>query len=392
MKKSSIFLALLLAASCSLIDGALPIGTPRAAEGAGGRYSSPDSAGPSRSKDTLLLVSAVVFDSSYDWQRDTAFGSVPCTVKLFKGSQEVISLPGGPEHHVGAAADGHHIIDGSLFTTYSFAGGTWIGRDGVQLAHWSEREYITGLSYREGVLYTRGVGSDGFCFRRDGTALLKIPGGEPFGNFGQDTYGPHGALYEDGGAVCFAYHCKSGESRQAYVVRDGEARLVLSSPNAKFVDLKLLSGEPALLYHNAGISTLEYLGKKYNISHSGMIHWEQAGVSMLDGSPVAVGRFTIRGDEGDFYGIGRDNTCQGIDGKPLFIYLDGSRWLCLDSAHPALHDSYLLGRACTCLVADSLAIALTPKDGISAPYTILRGEKTEYPIHGFLSGISMIIE
>ncbi|MBR4809841.1 MAG: hypothetical protein IK031_06145, partial [Bacteroidales bacterium] len=85
-----------------MLDPPLSMGGPRERE----RLSDSVSDGrKERRRDTLLLVSAVCYPEDYDWQRDTAYGRVPCSVKLFSGKREVLSVPAGPGTGVGASID-----------------------------------------------------------------------------------------------------------------------------------------------------------------------------------------------------------------------------------------------------------------------------------------------
>ena len=87
----------------------------RSAAGAGSRprHGSEEAAVPSKPlPDTLVYVSAVEFPEDYDWQRDTAYGTVPCRVSLFLEGERILSVPAGPGTFVGADPDRMRIREG----------------------------------------------------------------------------------------------------------------------------------------------------------------------------------------------------------------------------------------------------------------------------------------
>ena len=389
--KASLLCLLPVCVACSFLDPPLPMGFPRMADEPGLRMPG-DSVSAVPRKDTIFLVSAVSFPASYDWQRDSSYGSVECKVSLYKGREEVLSVAGGPGTHVGASPDGHHIIDGSLYTVFTDSSGTFVERDGEALASWPEREYLLGLLCRDGELHTLGRGS-GFTYRIDGKAVLKMASGSPFGSFGQDTYGSTGALYEDDGSVCFAYQTAVGPDRQAYIVRDGSPSLAMASSLVKFIDVKQIEGKPALLYLERDVSVLSYAGKTSNISQTGFLRWDSAGVLLVEGEVRVAGHFNVMHEEGrEFWGVGGDNFCYGFEEPALFLYTGSSGYVWLMASRPELSSSYFFGRDCGCMVGDSLALAFTPRDSLRPPFVKFRDRVTEYPMHGFLSGLSYVIE
>ena len=391
--KASILLLSLFCTACTLLDPPLSFGPRRDPYSGSGASAGSEADSTVAGKDTVFLVSAVSFPESYDWQRDTLFGSVSCTVHLFKGGTELLSFPGGPGTHIGASPDSHHIIGGSLFSVYSDGTGTYVSRDGELISSWPEKEYLLGLLYRDGVLHTLGR-APALTYRIDGEEMLRIESGEPFGSFGLDTYGPGGALYEDDGAVCFAYHLSPGVgNRQAYIVRDGISALVLNSPMVEFVDVKQIEGEPALLYQERGNSSMGWGGRIADISRKGTLRWDSAGIVLLDGEARVVGHYRTLGESGSgSWGVGGGDSCCEIDSEPLFIYCNESHFSALPAASPEIASSYFFTRDCGCLPGASLALALTPRDTLLAPYVSYRGSVTEYPLHGFLSGISYTVE
>lgn len=369
--------------ACALLDPPLGLGSPREGDELSQQASSgQEPGGPSR-RDTLLLVSAVCFPDDYDWQRDTAYGKVQCFVKLFRGVEEVLSVPAGPGTGVGASFDGHHIIGGSLYTVYSDSGGTTVGRDGERLAHWPEREVICGLLCRNGVLYTLGTGFDGtLTYRSNGIEQLSVAGGIAFGGFGVDTYGPTGALYEDDGAVCFAFRRASARGWTVCTVANGDVSEVLMlKDGADALDARSIDGRSLVLYNGAGRATLKSDEGFFWISGSG---WHDAGIIDWEGGFAALGVC-----KGGARAVANGTQFRKIADAADYIYSDGSGFVPL--ARGSYSDCLLLSRSCGALLGGNLAVALTPKDSSRSPYVLYKGIKTEYPVHGFISGIAFQI-
>lgn len=392
---SRAFVALIATAvfiSCSLLEPPLPLGYPRPRR-QGGFVQDAGNLPWASGRDSALYVSAACFPESYDWRRDSAFGAVACTVKLYRGIRPVLSIPAGPSERISVSPDRHHILGGALFTDYDDSRGTTVKRNGTTVGEWKDAEIIRGLLYKDGVLHTLGVSRSGgvLTYRRNGLAVLKLDRGEPLGGFSADTYGPSGCLYEDGGHVCFAYKTVTEGMNAVYVVSDGVPELLLSSPDIEILDAKILGGVPTVLYNQAGVSLLSAGRDHSNVGHSGGLFWLSAGVLTFEERPSVAGRYraTRTGKEG--YGLGWADVTYLMNIKTSYIYCDGTSWRSLVNPVPGYEDCYFFHRHCACLTAGGLAMALTPKDTARRPF-LVRGEDTyEYKIHGYLSGIGLTI-
>jgi len=347
-------------------------------------YDTPSSAGL---QDTVMLVAAVEFPLSYDWQRDSAYGNVSCTLRLFQGSKEQFSIPAGLGTTVGASPDGHHIIDGSLFSVYSDERGTYVGCNGITLCHWAEREIVSGLICSDGDLYTVGMphSGEGIIYRRNGQELLRDASGLLFGGFGNDTYGTTGALYRDGPDICFAYACKGEKSSQIFFVRNGSAGSGVTVQSRKLLDAKIIDGTEAALYNQVGHTMLRTGSVTRNITVNTGVYWTDAGIIRHDGRFCAAGRCDVWRDHTSAWGIGGDGYFLRIDAGTDYLYFHNGTYLPLDLSRYS--DCCFFGRNCACTLNGELALALTPKDPMLRPYTLYRGNRTEYPIFGFISCI-----
>ncbi|MBP5721231.1 MAG: hypothetical protein J6W82_09260 [Bacteroidales bacterium] len=379
MKTAFLFVpAVALATTCcSLLDPPLPLSDPRNSAHAS------DSSRAIR-RDTVFMVSAVSFPDNYDWQRDTAFGAVSCTLELYEGGKRVLSLPAGPSKRISAAPDRHHIIGGKLYSDYCDRSGTTVKCNGTTIGEWDDPEIIIGILPLEGTVYTLGRSNtgSGFSFRRNGNIILQSAGGVPLGGFGMDTYGPTGALYQDKGSICFTY--RYGDA--AYLVSDGVQTQLASEPGALFLDAKRLGGIPSVLFKYDGFTILLYDGYYVNIDFGGTFNWIEGGIFMHGGDPAVAGRVDSGGPGAGNLGVGLDGDYTSFGPDAEYVFIDGDSW------HPLKKPSgcYLFNRNCASFIDGEFALALTPTDG-SDPYLEVAGDTITYKLHGFLSGMAIDI-
>ena len=394
--RASSLLPIILLSSCVLLDPALPLGYPRALERSGSHGPSRGSAVGESSPDTTFYVSAISFPASYDWRRDTAFGATVCTLKFFRGKEQLLSVCGGPSKRISASPDRHHIIGGELFSEYSDIRGTTVKCNGETIAEWSGWESLLGLLRKDGVLHTlgRGPSSRWFTYRRDGVPVLKVDGGEVFGGFDRYTCGPTGALYEDGGSVCFAYKTTTGGVQSAYMVRDGEPEMVLGSPSVQVLDLKQIGGDVALYFREKTSAVLSFNGKPLDFSWGGRVIWSDGEILSLSGRPAVVGHFYRRVNKQYHFGVGGEDFNRTLQEPSDFFYYGKTEdeLLSFNQPRPGWESYYFFNRHCACMAGSELAAVLTPRVKDSGlPFLAFRKDTLRYNLYGFLSGVSVEI-
>lgn len=120
-------------AACSPLDVPLPGGDHRR-PGAGAAPVAPqipDLPEPAPPvPDTILYASAVRFPDDYDWQRDTAYSTVPFELILYRDDDPVLTLAWDAEACFGPDPDRHHLLDGHLYTDRMSGAQTRVGCDG----------------------------------------------------------------------------------------------------------------------------------------------------------------------------------------------------------------------------------------------------------------------
>ena len=107
--------------------------------------SGPEDPAPAPPPDTTVWLSAVRFPKDYDWQRDTAYGTAPFELVLYRDFAPELVLSFGPDACFVADPDRHHILSGHLYTERIADGCTRIGRDGRELFRFGQREFLVGL-------------------------------------------------------------------------------------------------------------------------------------------------------------------------------------------------------------------------------------------------------
>ena len=358
------------------------MGHPREGEG---RRPSGHQAADSKA-DTVLLVSALCFPSSYDWRQDSLFGQVSCTLKLFRGAEEALSLPAGPGTDFSSSPDTYHLINGSLYTECFNGTETVVCRGGERLASWRGKELLCGLMVKDGVLHTLGSSGGSLYYRRGGDLALKVDGAVPFGGFRTDTYGPTGAVYESADSVCFAFRTQHGE---VFAVTEGEPRAVFSNPYARVLDVKTVDGSVIVLYYQDGVLYYDSGAGGKRIFGKKGIGWDYAGLVMLKGEPAAAGRIIGPGEDGPDYGVAVARTLRQLGADTQYVYFDNDSYIPVSKGVELPADCYFLSRDCACLLpSGALALALTPRDTALAPYVLTSGKKQEYPVSGILTSVS----
>ena len=344
--------------------------------------------GPVFQLDTTVYYSAVRFPDGYDWQRDTAYGSVPFELLLYRNFEPVLALPSGPDACFVPDPDRHHLADGHLYTERMADGQTRIGRDGVELLRFPGREYLVGLLEDGEDLYTlsRPAKGAGFTFRRNGDILFRQPSGTPFGTLTDPSYGPSGALYRDQEQVCFCYASGKGLSQAFYAVRDGQAQqLEELPPGTTVLDLKLIRGQAVALRP-------DFQGERLD-----------EGRLWASGQALAVtGRFS---DGAGWYsgylkdGGAPERICREeaalyvASGRAGAVSADAAgdvRWYGPENGRESL-PCHFLTPACAAFLSGAPWLALTPRDTRHRPFVRAGTRVHEVDVNGYVSSLAVTV-
>ena len=183
---SGFTLALFLSFSCSIVE----LGKFGNADSDIWKGSShnPAPGGSSTPAKSSCYVTAVSYPDGYDWLRDEDRDAVRCSLVVFVDGVPRLKVPIGESRAVGADADLHRIMDGSLYSWSNSDDKTVVRRYGEVLFEYYSRESIRDVLLKDNDLYTLGVPSsgEGFSFRKNGETLFVRNSGYPFERLYQD--------------------------------------------------------------------------------------------------------------------------------------------------------------------------------------------------------------
>ena len=251
MKQVFQLLFLILFTGCELLDSGNFIGRKRSDILRDGSRNEP--ALPSSPQipqgDTLIYLAGVEFPKDYDWLRDTANGNVSFNLVLFVNGKKTISVPSGEEACLSPDPDMHFLVAGHLYTVFPVSGHTIVTCDGAELFRYEGEEVIKGFILQEDGICTLGQKKkgEGFSYRKNGVELFSSENGYVLGDMCEQGR-EYGALFYNGGAVCFIYYLPvvgaSSGYRSWFVVEDGVQREVKPIRTlAEIFDVGIIDGK-----------------------------------------------------------------------------------------------------------------------------------------------------
>lgn len=338
--------------------------------------------------DTSVYFCAVRFRDGYAWQRDTAYGSEPYELLLWKDGVQVLGISSQNSSCTSPDHDTHHIISGHLYTERSDLSETSIGRDGEVVASFQGREFLVGLLPDGDDIYTLSQRRDGsgFSFRRNGEVLLAKDGATAFGSMVNPSYGPTGALYMDAGEICFCYHSGKGVLRRYYCVRGGVEEDVAVPEGRDIHDMKSVDGK----VHLATVDISGYYTMNCNI-------WAPGG-SVVTAGYMGYGSSTFTG----IYDMTAGRLLRVQNGEAEIYCTEGGWWTvtAIDGGirirssgteDRTETDCYFLSPACAVTAGDRLVYAVSPRQEGAFPKILTGGSMQEVKVHGFISRVAVEI-
>ena len=357
-----------------------------------------------------VWASGVDFPPGYDWQRDTAYGTVDAHLVLFRDGAPVVTVQTGERWHVSTDTDMHRIAGGHLYTDYSSADATWIGRDGTELFHYEGREMMAGFLVRDDGIWTLGLDrayGQGLSLRRDGKVVFEDPDGLLPPGADNPAF-PGGLLHEDEGALYFFYYKDSADGREWYQVRDGIPEILpLEKELSAIFDVRRLKGRNIIVSEKKswGLIGLLFRGDEPIVMHidgGSKIRW--AWLTGIDGADYFIKgelyasqsvRPSLWRADGSLLGIGWNEKILDSQANP-----DHSAWIYANSQGAAI--AYMLDGEkvqleapcryvtprCSQLQGKHFLLALTPTDRSQQPYILLDGQRQTYHLNGFLTGLA----
>lgn len=340
--------------------------------------------------DTAILFSAVRFEESYNFHKDSAYGADNYEIIFYRDFEPSLSIPSSAEC-ASPDPDTHHIIGGHLYTEAVSRERTFVGRDGQTLFSFEGREILRGLLPDGDDIYTlsESRSGDGFSFRKNGKILFSSESGYVFGDMSEPSYGPSGALYRDLGKICFCYAVRLSGTERYFTVKDGEAEMTSFEEKYGIQDVKIDEGYAI----GASSSCLWFDVEEGRVWRDGEGHLSISGhMSYCGGTPVAA---VVTDDDPDKL----NELCEGY----AVIYHGRRRDIAVNETAPGSIGIYssepageifsctgciLLSPSCAFLDGDGyFCAALNSKTGDI--HSILYGDRLkEFTLHGYLSCIA----
>ncbi len=349
--------------------------------------------------DTSVFVSAVSVPKDYDWRRDSLYGAVPCELRLMKNGVPVFSMQTG--EIASSSPDTHHILDGHLYTEFASPDGTVICRDGKELFRYPRRETLKGLLVRGEDVYTLGHSLDdgSLNYRRNGEMLLRQDSGEAFGDFSMPGYGRNGALYENGGKVCFCFKTPSA----CYAVSDGAMYNVRTSVSVfRIKDMRMFAqatyyvadyASAVMVFSSSRTRTLPTDNAWQRVSlfpRDGTVWFAADSPSTaicrpLDQAELGSAGVRFSGNDNFIYEGESRFYSAACDGGTLSIRNDAGEILFIRDS------TFFFGRNSVFCAGDELYALVNPRERGEPPSVWHRGRTVEYGINGYLTCLEVAV-
>ena len=375
------------------------------------------------SPDTAVFVTAVEFYGSYYWQRDTAGESEPFRICVYRNMEKILAVQGGPGTIVSYEPDMHRYIDGHLYTDFSSAGETVVGKDGRELFRFKGREMMCGFIVRDGKVYTLGQNRSGpgVTFRCDGETVFSDSDGYAIGGI-TEQYRSGGGLHEDGGNIYFSYNVPqkgvTGKRASVYLVENGSS--VELNPPAEIQnvsDVRVVEGtvyvcgntvsrnshvvlsagkEVKQLQVGMGCqfsgSRILWAGNEmYVKADCSMDQWQNTCAVMWDMAKMAYGPSWTQRIYGFYVDGGGGYASVGIDLQTGDTFVRSVRDD-VSGAGCTLSGRYdMMSPGCAAMFGGNFYVGLTPHGKGMKPVLVKNGTPTELAINGFISSVSVCV-
>lgn len=364
---------------------------------------------------SVLWISGVEFPTGYDWQRDTAYGTVDARLVLLRGGKRVLEIPAGDRFQVSTDPDMHRIAGGRLFTDYSTEDETVIACDGKEVFRYPGREMIAGFLLRGTDIWTLGldrVTGRGISLRRNGTEVFSDPQGQLPGGHDNTAY-EGGLLHEADGALWFFYYqatrTDAGQVRTWYRVRDGVPEpLTLPQGITVLHDIRQVGSQtvlaaemkaldmPLVAWQGSRSQAFRLDGatgsRNYRIVPTGGEDFCLKGEMLLGQSAVPA----VWNKSGEQLSVSWNMKAldfymedghvayvgAGSDGIPVCYGTDGNDTVLAERNH-------FISPRCGLLHDGVFYLALTPCDRKKPPFLLRNGQVETIRINGYVTGLAI---
>ena len=397
---AGIFLIVALVAGCSLQDPVSAVKKGRyetmpGPGGDGGKKEQEQEQTPYAS--TSLYYAAVIVPDGYDWQRDSAAGAQGTRICLYKDFKLIKNISCGPESQISSDPDSHHLLGGNLYTEFTRGNHTFIKCNGEALWDYEGREFLKGILLEGDDIWTlsQNRSGQGFTLRKNGKSVIQNSTGVIIGDL---STAPRGALYIDGGEICFCYKVEADEGHMLYSVRAGKEKFEKTiSGNA--LDFVQSGGKNYALYLPAGLrrGMIMIDGKFYRISNT--------REDLVNANLVSVGdKIYLAGTFDREFFYGEPNKLKTIPmkkGGTIYAYPEdnGIATVIADENEVRVESSgaseilsgdyHFFSHSCACFTGGSGCIALTPRESGAKKLIWRDSDCRELDFNGFISCVEL---
>ena len=342
---------------------------------------------------------AVSFPAGYDWRRDSLFGGVTASVRLYRNGICVLEVPAGDL--ACADADMHHFLNGHLYTQCRNGGHTVLARDGEEILRIQGEEVLAGLLPGEGKEYTlwQNRNGKGFTLRYGADTLLFRSRGTVAGSLREHNNLESGALKLLLGNPAFLY--RQGDE---WYLASGTADSRIFPPDGTALDIRLMDGECCYFCQdNYGqIARMTWRGTTHDLSRSGYRYLNSGSIYEADGEPFCTAGIRQISNSKSFFSVSGKNG--GID------LIEGASVIPISLSIPRIYMGYspegrifyysaekgynwLDGRYYSFTLSpgiwdgETLTLGLNPLDNGRKPAIWRNGALEEVDINGFISGV-----
>ena len=342
---------------------------------------------------------AVSFPAGYDWRRDSLFGGVTASVRLYRNGICVLEVPTG--ELACADADMHHFLNGHLYTQCRTAGHTVLARDGEEILRIRGEEVLAGLLPGEDKEYTlwQNRNGKGFVLRYGSDTLLFRSRGNIAGSLREHHNLESGALRFLLGKPAFLYRLE-GE----WYLASGTSDTRIHPPAGTVLDIRLMDGECCYFCQDNDGQTakMTWRGMTQDLSRSGYRYLNSGRIYEADGEPFCTAGLRQISTGKSYYGVsGRSGNLDLIEGTAVVpvslsaqrIYMgctqDGRIFYC----SPDNGYNWLEGRYYSFALSpgiwdgETLTLALNPLENGLKPALWRNGTIEDVDINGFISGV-----
>lgn len=335
--------------------------------------------------DSTLFYTALVFDQSYDWKLDTAFGKVSYDLVLYKDHEKILIIPSSSDC-ISSDCDTHHIIEGQLYTERTSSKETIVARNGVELFRFDGREKLKGLLPIEDKVYTLSqiCSEAGYTLRCNGEFIEGDSKGYVIGDLSDTSYGQTGALYIDDGQMCYAYYTVDGYVKSYTISVDRKQDFLEVSDT---YDIKRYRGDVIIAPQRSN---------SYKV--------EETRIHPYEDYFYVSGRFI--NNNTIFYGYAPERKFGYV--KPIYtgesaeLYIDGDNYMCiyrtgtgskiLVGDENLQFDAYkTMSARCAGVVGKSFYVGMSPNKAFERPFVLTPKDTSYIDINGYISSCTMQI-